>query len=85
MYDKWQFEEYEEKSYLHNKVLLFKEYEEKLPNHEHCELCWARFSDYEDDLHSGYYEEDSQSWICSECYHTLGDLFGWSFIVDTDK
>jgi hypothetical protein len=85
MYDKWQLEEYEEKGYLHNKVLLLKEYVERCPNHEHCELCWARFSDYEDDLHSGYYERETQSWICPECYYTLKDLFGWSFIVATDK
>ena len=85
MYDKWQLEEYEEKDYLHDKVLLLKEYAERLPDHEHCELCWARFSDYEDDLHRGYYEEESQSWICPECFHTLENLFGWSSIVATDK
>ena len=78
MYDTWQLEEYEEKGYLHDKVLLPKEYLGKLPDHEHCELCWARFSESEDDLHSGYYEDESESWICPKCYSELKSLFGWN-------
>ena len=74
----WYLEEYEEKAYLHNKTLILKEHMRKLPEHDHCELCWARFSDYPEDHHIGYYEPISSSWICPECVQELSQLFGWN-------
>ena len=73
----WYIEEYEEKDYLHDRKLQHREYLDKLPNHEHCELCWNRFSEYEEDLQSGYYEIESKSWICKNCYDNFKELFRW--------
>lgn len=75
----WYIEEYEEKDYLHNKELQYKEFiGEDKNDHEHCELCWHRISNLKDDSHNGYYEELSKSWICDECFNDFKDLFGWS-------
>jgi len=73
----WYFEEYEEKNYLHNRVLHVRDYTQTLPEHAHCELCWARFSKSPADHHKGYYEEQSNSWICNDCFQELAKLFGW--------
>lgn len=74
----WYILEYEEKEYLHSKKLEFKEVDYILPDHQHCELCWATFSQCSGDLHSGYYEVDSESWICKECYDSFKELFKWT-------
>ena len=73
----WYQIEYEEKEYLHNKKIVLKKYECVGSEHTHCELCWDRFSNAEKDLHVGYYEADSNSWICESCCKDLKDLFGW--------
>lgn len=74
----WYLVEYEEKTYLHNKRLAFLDFP-CMPNfHDHCELCWARFSNLPDDLHNGYYESTSKSWICPSCFSELSPLFGWT-------
>ena len=73
----WYLEEYEEKTYLHNKMLRIQDYTEALPDHDHCELCWARFSEYPEDHHRGYFEAQSNSWICNDCFQGLATLFGW--------
>lgn len=74
----WFFSEHKDKPYLHNKVLSFKPFLGSKGTHDHCELCWARFSTHPVDLHSGYYEPLSKSWICSDCYNECAYLFGWT-------
>lgn len=74
----WYLLEYENKTYLHNKVLIPKRYSDGFGGHAQCELCWARFSGSKDDLKNGYYEPASRSWICPECYSDFASLFGWS-------
>ena len=74
----WYLREYEDKPHLHNIVLSAKEYTKKLPSHDHCELCWARFSLHPDDHHFGYFDSDSESWICVDCFQELSNLFGWT-------
>ena len=56
------------------------EYSKEKGEHDHCELCWARFSNYSEDLHSGYYEKESKSWICPECYEAAATLFSWTVV-----
>ena len=79
--------EYENKDYLHDRVLYRKKFHAKPPvmvgscldvDHRHCEFCWATFADAEDCLHEGYYEPDSRSWICDKCYARLQPLFHWT-------
>lgn len=78
MSKEWYISEYEQKTYLHNKVLSFQNFLCTKGDHNHCELCWARFSDHPSDLQNGYYEPLSKSWICSDCYNDFATLFGWS-------
>ncbi len=82
----WYLWAYEKKTYLHNKVLNYKQFLCSNSEHEHCEICWARFSNYIEDLHIGYYEEESQSWICCKCFDELKSFFGWktSKVCSTD-
>ena len=74
----WYIIAYEDNEHLHNKRLQLRKYACQSDQHEHCELCWARFSMHPNDLQSGYYEPDSQSWICATCYFDHKDLFQWT-------
>lgn len=78
MSKEWYLSVYSDKPYLHNKVLSLCTYPCTEGMHDHCELCWARFSKAPDDLHSGYFEPHSKSWICADCYNELAHLFGWT-------
>ena len=49
-------------------------------DHEHCEFCWAKFSNHEDDLHNGYVAEDKHVWICPECYEDFKEMFRWELV-----
>ena len=49
-------------------------------DHEHCEFCWAKFSNHEDDLHEGYVTEDKHTWICPECCADFKEMFEWELI-----
>lgn len=49
-------------------------------DHEHCEFCWAKFSNHEDDLHNGYVTEDKRTWICPECYEDFKEMFRWELL-----
>jgi len=73
---KWIEWERKNKGYLYDKKLVKKEYPVN-DSHEHCELCWARFGAYAGDLKQGYYECESQSWICEDCYHLFLKYFNW--------
>ena len=81
MSKEWYLLEYEDKTYLHNRVLVFRENPctpGHLNDHEHCELCWDRFGPLTDDLKKGYYEPISRSWICPNCFSSFSSLFGWT-------
>lgn len=78
MNKEWYLLEYERKTYLHNKVLSPRVFPCLDEMHDHCELCWARFSKHLDDLQNGYFEPTSKSWICPECYINYASLFGWT-------
>ncbi len=78
MSNDWYLEEYKSKDYLHNKNLVYRTLSIAEGEHNHCELCWARFSNHPLDLHSGYYEVMSKSWICDDCYKEAAKLFNWT-------
>lgn len=65
------------KNYLYDKRIEKKDYPTNL-EHTHCELCWARFGNYAGDLKQGYYECESQSWICENCYNIFREYFRWT-------
>ena len=50
-------------------------------DHEHCELCWAKMSEYPDDLHEAYTANQGKIWICPECYEKYSDLYHWKLIM----
>lgn len=40
-------------------------------DHEHCIICWERFSEYEDEQHFGYVrinDRSQEDWLCEKCY-----------------
>ena len=54
-------------------------------DHEHCDFCGAKFSDYEGDLHEGYVTADNKrTWICSECFEDFREMFQWE-LVDAEE
>ena len=88
MQKEWYLFEYERKPYLRNKVLTWLTFPSKPdPNyHDHCELCWDRFSQHSADQHAGYYEHSEKIWICADCYDKYKELFGWSNkIIDSSS
>ncbi len=72
-----------QENYLMGKKLYFIRFQKHSEewNHEHCDFCWAKFSDFEGDLHEGYCtgpdNKGSEYWICPECYNDFKDRFGW--------
>lgn len=78
--DDWRLTCQEE--YLKNCNVELKEYKSKIDSdHRHCAFCWAKFSDNDNDLHSGYYSETGH-WICPACFNDFKDMFGWEIIDD---
>ena len=65
------------KEYLYDVDLIHKEFPAHT-EHDHCELCWARFGDYPNDLKTGYYDRTNDCWICEDCYGIFKDVFNWS-------
>lgn len=49
-------------------------------DHDHCDFCWATFSEYKNDLHEGYVTEDKHTWICPECCADFKEMFEWELI-----
>ena len=49
-------------------------------DHEHCEFCWSKFSEYEGDLREGYVSDvdGTEYWICPECFEDFKEMFGWA-------
>jgi len=46
-------------------------------DHDHCEFCWATFSEREGDLHEGYVTADDYRWVCDECFADFKERFAW--------
>ena len=50
--------------------------------HEHCEFCTSKISEYEGDLHQAYCTKDEKKWICEECFNDFKDMFRWKVIEE---
>ena len=69
--------------YLYKSELRYSTFmEDERNDHEHCEFCWAKFSDEPEDLHNGYCTLDGYRWICEECYNDFKDMFKWKLVED---
>ena len=75
--DDWRLRGQED--YLSGKSLYFRKWKspKKEWDHDHCEFCWEKFSDYPNTLHEGYTTEDNYYWICPTCYNDLKEMFKW--------
>lgn len=66
-----------QEQYLMNARLKKADY--KIPSekwdHDHCAFCWDKFSENDDDLHSGYCTADGKFWICDECFEDFKEMF----------
>lgn len=50
-------------------------------DHDHCDFCFATFSECEDDLHEGYVTaDDKRTWICPECFEDFQEMFHWELV-----
>ncbi len=47
-------------------------------DHEHCNMCGAKFSSAPDDLHEGYATEDGVNWVCPACELQYKDEYAWT-------
>jgi len=64
--------------YLKSAVLFYKNYADRKTqtDHDHCEFCWAKFSDtIPDALRSGYTTIDNYRWICLQCFNDFKEMF----------
>lgn len=70
-----------QEKYLSGKTLYFRKWAapRKEWDHDHCEFCWEKFSDFPDTLHEGYTTEDNYHWICPNCYNDFKEMFKWKF------
>lgn len=69
-----------QEKYLSGERLCFKQYVERSSDtdHDHCEFCWAKFSDsIPGSLTQGYTTLDSYRWICEPCYSDFKEEFRW--------
>jgi hypothetical protein len=58
-------------------------FDDKHPDHAHCEFCNDYFcANDKQYLHEGYYEPINHCWICETCYNDFKELFQW-IIEDT--
>jgi len=74
-------EELRRKAYLVDKTLYEKEFIPSFPDeYELCVFCWARIGSRRFDYTEGFWEEESQSWICPDCAKEFSEAFCWKLI-----
>ena len=66
--------------YLTGRTLCFRKWKAPSPqrDHDHCEFCWDKFSEYDGSLHEGYTTEDNYHWICPACFEDFKEHFQWA-------
>jgi hypothetical protein len=64
--------------HLRGVTLFWRKWSQQKANwdHDHCEFCWAKFSDDSHGKHlkEGYTTEDKYYWICPTCYEDFKEL-----------
>jgi len=71
-----------QQDYLMDATLHYKMYKKHSEEweHEHCEFCTIKFSEYESDLHQGYCTEDEKYWVCKKCFNDFYEMFKWKVV-----
>mgnify|MGYP002618929732 CR=1 FL=1 len=54
-------------------------------DHCHCEFCWEKFSENENDMHIGYSSIDERMWVCDNCFRDFHEHFKWVIIPSSEK
>lgn len=87
MFDKSVHEDaLKKKSYLKGKMLKRMRFQPSFPaEYTCCVFCWSQISAWEEDLHDGFYEQDSESWICEICREEFASDFGWSIDCSDER
>lgn len=62
------------------KVLMPDEDLRQYNDHEHCEFCFAKISENDEDLHEGYCTRDKYHWICPKCFEDFKNEFAWKLM-----
>ena len=71
-------QELRKKAYLIGKSFSYAKFEPRHPNdHTFCVFCWARIGGWEEDLHEGYFNDETRSWVCDICIEEYESHFGW--------
>ena len=80
--DDWRFTGQDK--YLMNEKLKYTHYVRYSESwdHDHCEFCWDKFSEYEGTLHEGYCTLDNYHWICEKCFHDFKNMFKWEVVEE---
>ena len=64
------------KEKLQNAVVCKQEFHSKaVGDHAHCEFCFDTISEYDNDLHEGYFIVGTNSWICENCFRDFSAQF----------
>ena len=71
-----------QENFLMGVTLMRKKYAERSTDtdtgHDHCEFCWATFSDtIPGSLTEGYTTPNDYHWICDNCYLDFKERFKW--------
>lgn len=68
-------------SFLVGKRLFSREFKQsKTSDHEHCNMCGAKFSENSNDLHYGFSTEDQIGWVCPECFEYYKNEYKWTIV-----
>ena len=49
-------------------------------DHDHCEFCQRKISEYPDDDEYGWVTEDNYRWVCDQCCENFREGFGWKLV-----
>jgi hypothetical protein len=49
-------------------------------DHDHCEFCSAKISQFPADLAEGWTTQDHYRWICATCFDDFRDEIGWTVV-----
>ena len=65
--------------YLYGVKLKHMNIKDKLnpSDHEHCEFCLEKISNYPNAIHDAYCTEDEYHWVCDNCYNDFKARFNW--------
>lgn len=68
-----------QKRYLRGLTWSHRKYQMRSPksDHEHCEFCFAKFSENPADLQEGYTSQDNYRWVCEPCFRDFRDEMSW--------